>query len=196
MPCCSHCLHLSPRIVRRVLLLLHLHRPPDRRRISWAAGCHCCQDSRCWTPSSQAAQHQLQGCGASWHERWNVRQFTAELHPVFMMDAHSPTPPSLACPADDLNSWVGTATSCETTYEWEVVRWPGLEPVASSSQTLSPCENAACNALGDKRACTGIVADISPLAGECITGLLVWRGCSVQCTPGGEACIFLPRAMR
>ena len=67
-------------------------------------------------------------------------------------------------PSDGLNSWFGEA-NCETTYEWELVRWPGLELVASSSQTISPCGNSACTGSGLDRGCSGIVADIATLAG-------------------------------
>ena len=62
--------------------------------------------------------------------------------------------------------------SCETTYEWEVVRSPGLTLVASSSQTISPCSppsGVLCTGTDATRGCSNIVTDVAGagLSGEC-----------------------------
>lgn len=77
--------------------------------------------------------------------------------------------------ADGWNSWTSVDGSCETTYEWEVVRSPGLTLVASSSQTISPCSPTSpagvlCTGTDDAtRGCSNIVTDLpgSGLSGEC-----------------------------
>lgn len=67
--------------------------------------------------------------------------------------------------ADNRNSWDGDSSNCETTYEWEVVTSPGLEPQTYSSQTINPCADTKCTGTGDARACNGILADITGLPG-------------------------------
>ena len=83
--------------------------------------------------------------------------------------------------ADGLNSWAGTAGNCETTYEWEVVTSPGLQPVAFSSQPIQPCAgNSLCTGTGASRACNGILADITSLQGKCRRSGLLSGGVSWQ----------------